>query len=458
MSLACALLLVLAGPSPPQEETPGWVAIAPAAWLPELAPLVAARGLALRAEAVALEDVLAASAGADAPERIKHWLWQRWRGEGLRFALLVGDADTFPVRFMVLDRVTAAAFDSAFYASDHYYADVADDDGGFDDWNACADGFHAAYFGEVNGEKHKEPPMNLDRVSYAPELAVGRWPVSDRAALRAVVAKTVAWEERMAEPTARALLIHAPDWIDARARFGGLGDLLHGAGWSLDRMFYGDAATEPDPSRVRDALLGGAELALHVGHGSDDSWHLCLGEAERVALAAAPPAIFLSIGCSTAHLCTEAPYQPYLDVAGTLHRGTNDGEVFVEPPPPPAPLQPGRHDHDGLGERLLRMPEGGAVAYLGCATGAQPCALTLLDGFTAAVAAGAAAGDGVPRVGEAWRLALVHYHAAEGLDELLPTESWYPASIYFQGMKFLLLGDPAAPLPRPHAGAAPLGG
>ena len=39
--------------------------------------------------------------------------------------LLVGDATVLPVRYMVLDRVTPAAFDTAFYPSDLYYADVA---------------------------------------------------------------------------------------------------------------------------------------------------------------------------------------------------------------------------------------------------------------------------------------------------------------------------------------------
>jgi len=33
--------------------------------------------------------------------------------------------------------------------------------------------------------------------------------------------------------------------------------------------------------------------------------------------------------------------------------------------------------------------------------------------------------------------------------ELAPTSSWYPPSIFFQGMKFMLFGDPTLPLPAP---------
>src|SRR6185295_10019590 len=149
-----------------------------------------------------------------------------------------------------------------------------------------------------------------------------------------------------------------------------------------ERQLYGAQEGVPSPASVLKSLQTGVDLALHVGHGSDEGWHACLGPAERDALATARPAVFFSVGCSTGHFCAEAPYQAYLDDAGLAHRGTNNGEVFTAPPPPPAALQPGRFNSTGLGERLLRMPHGGAVAYVGCNTGAQPCALTLLEGFT----------------------------------------------------------------------------
>ncbi|MGA2256567.1 MAG: hypothetical protein ABSG53_18115 [Thermoguttaceae bacterium] len=38
--------------------------------------------------------------------------------------LLVGDATLLPVRYMMLDRLTPAAFDTAFYPSDLYYSDA----------------------------------------------------------------------------------------------------------------------------------------------------------------------------------------------------------------------------------------------------------------------------------------------------------------------------------------------
>lgn len=438
--LACGLAPARADEDP----RPALVVIAPAEWEATLAPYLALRRRTLDVSFAALEDVLGAVDGADAPERVKRYLWRGWREHGVRYALLVGDSDTFPVRWMVLDRVTAPAFHTAFYASDHYYADVARDDGEFDDWNAAREGHHARYVGEVTGEHGKAGPINLDQVSYVPEVAVGRWPVSTRDELAAVVQKTIAWEPRGArdpDRPPRALFVHADGWVDARGPFGAWADGLASGGWAVERQVFG-GDTSPTPASVLAALRRGVDLAAHAGHGSGETWHGCLGPSERAALTDAAPAVMLSVGCSTASFCVQPPYDPYLDVEGRLHRGTSAGEVFTAPPPPPAPLQPGRLDVTGLGERLVLMPGGGAVAYVGCNTGSQPCALTLLEGFSAAVARRAPR-----RLGDAWNAALAHYWRAQRLAELVPDDGWYPPSVFFQGMKFMLFGDPSLPLP-----------
>jgi hypothetical protein len=150
----------------------------------------------------------------------------------------------------------------------------------------------------------------------------------------------------------------------------------------------------------------------------------------------------LSAGCSTACFAALAPYDGYVDEAGVTHTGTNAGEVFTAPPPPPVPYQRGPHNPTGLGEQLLRAGPTGAAAYIGCNTGSQPCALTLLEGFVEALAAADS-----PRLGDCWAAAVSRYHDNHGLATLMPTESWYPASIFFQGMKFMLFGDPTLPMP-----------
>ena len=172
--------------------------VAPRNFQKELEPFVTHKKKDLAVESAVLEDVLAQNQGVDDPEKLKHFIYQAWHERQVHYVLLVGDSEVMPVRYMVLDRVEPPAFDYAFYPCDLYYADVAKDDGSFDDWNANKEGFHAQYFGEVHGEKNKNDPINFDNIHYRPKLAVGRWPVNTPEAVRTVVAKSIAFENRIA--------------------------------------------------------------------------------------------------------------------------------------------------------------------------------------------------------------------------------------------------------------------
>jgi hypothetical protein len=52
-----------------------------------------------------------------------------------------------------------------------------------------------------------------------------------------------------------------------------------------------------------------------------------------------------------------------------------------------------------------------------------------------------------PRLGDCWNSAIRHYVRTYSLPELRPTKSWTPPSIFFQGMKFMVFGDPSLRLP-----------
>jgi len=187
------------------------------------------------------KSVLKTTKGVDDPERLKRFLYNAWRTENLKYVLLAGDVDVLPVRYMALDRVTPAAFDYAFYPSDLYYSDLAKQDGSFDDWNGKKDGFHAHYFGEVRGEKNKKDPINFDEIDYRPDVAVGRWPVSTPEEVRALAAKSMAYEKSILDGThpgmRQAALFHVGGWVDARPRLDGIAKGLP-RGWTAERFFY----------------------------------------------------------------------------------------------------------------------------------------------------------------------------------------------------------------------------
>jgi hypothetical protein len=439
--------------------------IAPHTFHAAIEEYVAHKRSQLPVKVASLEDVVRQTGGADDPEKAKryiHDVWKEcggeWRGGAAAapartrlYVLLVGDADVFPVRYMVLDRITPEAQDYAFYPSDLYYADLVKKDGSFDDWNARKDGFHAGYYGEVRGEKNKDGPINADTIDYLPEAAVGRWPVSTPEEARIVAAKTIAYEKGILAGAKanerRAAFLSVGGWVDSRGLMDQLAAHLP-PGWSAEKRYYrggrsASATLPPTADQVITLLNEGIGLLCHAGHGQDDQWEgsFSLAHLAKVVNADRLP-IVLSAGCSTARFATLPPYESYRDVNGKEQQGTYEKRVFTEPPPPPAPYQTGRYNPTGLGEQLLRRGPNGAVAYIGCNTGSQPCGLTLLEGFVLGLKA-----FEDPRLGDCWNHAIAHYYRKERLPELTPAADWYPPSIFFQGMKFMVFGDPSLLMP-----------
>ncbi len=423
----------------------GLIVISPQAFAANLEEFVAWKKSLLPTEWVALEDVLQKTPGTDDPEKLKRFLHEQWREHETGYALLVGDVDLMPVRYMVLDRKTEPAFDYAFYPSDLYYADLTKADGSFDDWNAQKEGFHAGYIGEVRGEATKGDPINFDDVDYLPDLAVGRWPVSTSDEVKCIATKSIAYERKVlaeSDPKLRRAAFVATDgWVDARGLLARLASKLEGP-WQIEKQFYG-TETPPSSEQIRNLLNEGAGLVVHTGHGQPDRWEQCFSTAdlEKLTNATSVP-VFISAGCSTAHFAPLPPYEPYVDRDGHPHIGTDRGEKFTEPPLPPSPLQNGAVNPTCLGEQLLKRSGTGGVAYIGCNTGSQPPGLTLVEGFIRELAVSKA-----PRLGDCWNSAIRFYVDEQKLRELKPTESWVPPSIFFQGMKFMVFGDPSLRLP-----------
>ncbi len=429
------------------------VIIAPHRFHSALADFVKHKQKQMPVRLCALEDVLRDWKGADDPERVKRFLYSEWRHRRLGYALLVGDADVFPVRYMTLDRITPEAFDYAFYPSDLYYSDLAKQDGSFDDWNAQKEGYHAGYIGEVQGEKHKTPPINFDDIDYRPDIAVGRWPVSTPAEVKLVASKSIAYENGVSKASApgirKAAFFAVGGWVDSRQAMDEMASNLP-AGWTAQRRFYTDEpnaqkALLPTSEELARILNEGVSLVVHAGHGSDNTWEGCFSTKMLPGIKNADRLpVMLSVGCSTARFATLPPYEAYVDVSGIAHKGSNNGEVFTSPPPPPATHQSGECNPTGLGEQLVRGGANGAVAYIGCDTGSQPCGVALATGFVDALAKAKH-----PRLGDCWAEAVSYYYDNQKLATIQPDSGWYPPSIFFQAMKFMLYGDPSLLMPAP---------
>jgi hypothetical protein len=456
--LACCFALLAGGArqataedAPVVEHSKSLWIVAPEKFHPALADYVAHKQKQLPTTLVSLEATLKSNEGVDDPEKLKRAFYAAWKNDKVNYFLLVGDADVFPVRYMVLDRITKPAFDYAFYPSDLYYSDLAKQDGSFDDWNGNKEGFHANYFGEVRGEANKSDPINFDGIDYRPDVAVGRWPVSIAKEVAIVASKTMTYENGVLEGQKPGLktaaLFSVGGWVDSRDVMDGAASSL--TDWQIEKRYYRGGRRKqaetppPNADELVSLMNAGLGFAIHAGHGQDNQWEQCfpLRSLDGIHNADRLPVV-ISAGCSTARFATLPPYEPYIDVNGQDHAGSDHGEVFTEPPPSPAVYQSGNHNPTGLGEQLLRRGADGAVAYIGCNTGSQPCGLSLVTGFARSYGESPS-----PRLGDCWVGAVRFYYDDQHLADLKPNDDWYPPSIFFQAMKFMVYGDPSLVLP-----------
>jgi len=105
-----------------RESARGLLVVTPRRFQPQVIPYIRHKKKSLPTELVSIEQVRHESAGSDAPEKLKRFLYQQWRYSRLGYVLLVGDADVMPVCYMVLDRITKPACD---HGSDSSNARVA---------------------------------------------------------------------------------------------------------------------------------------------------------------------------------------------------------------------------------------------------------------------------------------------------------------------------------------------
>jgi hypothetical protein len=386
-----------------------------------------------------LEDADMLCEGSDAPERIKRCLAQYQQKSGIRYAMLVGDGDQFPIRWTMADIVGPTVGNTAFYPADLYYADLYKADGSFDNWDSNGNG----YYGEIGGEI-RSGLLNIDNVDLNPDIAVGRVPVStvEEAGIyteKVIMYETLAFQSNWAH---KLLAISSDGFQDDDCRRQEEMLALVPGSWEITRMYNTGNPCQVTPERTADNIVGelneGVGLVSFVGHGSMDLWAdaVSVKDFTRVENATRLPVIF-SGGCGTATFTAYPPGGPYEDSNGLHHAGGEAGEVFPSTPPPPAPLQ--KADNlDGIMEFTLVQSENGVIVYVGAVTGAQFPAMFDVNKlfFEGIVQAG-------PRAGDAWNYAVRKYYQVHAFETEYDHVDWYVLAEFHQMWKFMLFGDPS---------------
>lgn len=414
--------------------------ISPATWQNDLESFVRYKNdTAIRTTLLTIEDIDQNSNGRDLPEKIKRAIESHHRSLGVRYVMLVGDVDRFPVRYV---RAIHTEWDTKWYPSDLYYADLYDNMGQFNDWDFDRDGI----YGEIDFQGGGLGGTNLDHINMVPDVAVGRVPVSNQAELLTYIQKVMDYEFAARESN---YFNYDSDWFK-KALFvvdGGsspFGDetlsdqyaepLSH-AGISIQRRYQDDlpwstASPQQRASEITSLLNSGAGFFCYFGHGNVRSfagWYsandvAALNNRNRL------PVVY-AISCLTARFHFDYPFDQasYEDVNGGDWTGGGGSK------PEPASVQPSRHDRDSMAEEFLVKRDTGAVAYIGTTSkiehGGKNLAKYFFESYRNM--------PKPPTLGSMWQDALSRFAKSDALQGM----GGYYAFIHLH--KVMLFGDPS---------------
>jgi hypothetical protein len=414
--------------------------IGPAAWKSTLDRFARYKcDTAMPARVTTIEEVASTVSGVDDPDRIKRSIERDHRLNGTRYVLLVGDADTFPVRYI---RATNTEWGTMWYPSDLYYSDLYDSTGAFDDWDADGDGI----FAEMNfKEVSSGAKFNIDQINLVPDVVVGRVPASTEAEAARYFDKVVAYEFAARESVAHgypsqwfrtALIVGGNDGFGNKAISNQHAAPLAAAGLALVRRYRDeppwngtdDAGRSAELTRLLDR---GAGFLHFYAHGNTNTFAGWLSSNDVAALDnAGRLPVVVAISCLTAkfHIDKNA----YMTAMGTTWTGTAPVD---DARPTPAPIQP-KHDRDSMAEEFLVRRDSGAVAYIGAAHkfehGGKPLGAYLFEAYRDQ--------SKPPTLGAMWGTALTRFVNNELGGG---TIGMGPYFAFIHAHKVMLFGDPS---------------
>jgi len=415
--------------------------------------------------------------GWDEPERIKTGIEIAHKTYGVKYVMLVGDSDMFPVRYTATDRVSNDSRGEnwqgygAYFASDLYYADLYKQDGSFDNWDL--NGNHL--YGELHGEYFSNDHINIDEIDMIPDVAVGRVPALTVQEVENYVTKVINYEKCTYGETRSGT---TREWFKS-----GLFIIPYSPNDDLDEIFLGAKENVVDDSltsergfqtiRLYDPRVSGAASITNGtptedmikwwmnngvgfinfgGHGNRDVWDdvFYTWTLSDYTLHNSKLPIVLSVGCGTAQFAVQPPYEAYVDAYGGTHIGINNGELWPTPPTLPQPASLQTDIHDSFPEHMLvRYPNKGAIGYVGCVTGAQAWSKYLDEFFFQGYDQGV-------KLGDMWTNMVTEYcdtgksvsgislgPIGRGETSERSGGDWFKVAGYHQPMKFILFGDPS---------------
>jgi len=236
--------------------------VAPSEFADALQPLVEHKdSWGISTYLATLNEVYSSSSGRDKPEKIKYFIKDAVEKWGVKYVMLVGDADKMPVRFSyTYDK------EESNFISDLYYADIYDADGKFSSWDTNGDDLFGEY--DYHGK--------TDEMDMYPDVHIGRLACSSTSEVSSVVDKIMYYESSTygSEWFHRALLCGGDSYDDNSGVLEGEYTKEHAVNYLGDfevTKLYASKGNLDDKN-IKQAINDGMGFADFSGHGNRYSW------------------------------------------------------------------------------------------------------------------------------------------------------------------------------------------
>ena len=381
--------------------------LAPSEFKSKLQPLVDHKNSSgVKTKLVTLEEIPAN--GRDAAENVKYFIKSSIEEWGVRYVLLVGEADKFPVRYTNIYVVDNNEIrDDELFASDLYFADIYDADGNFSSW----DSNNNDRFGEYNY-------MNeglTDSIDLYPDVYVGRLACVDETEVEIVVNKTIYYENITAygQPWFTDIVLCGGDSFPEENE-DSINEGEHSNQIVLDLLegFNGTKLWASNnkirsASNINKAIEGGAGFVYFAGHGSPTSW--------------------------VTHPHNQEKWLPTGGYTTRTVDGLSNGEKLPIVIIDACSCSKFTEREDCLGWQFVRHQDGGAVATIAAAgLGWAYVGKSNVEGLIGqmAIKTFKSYADGALTFGEMWNGALVEYLSIHGKSmsatDYKTVEEWIP--------------------------------
>ncbi len=298
----------------------------------------------INAGVATVEAIVSRYPATDAAASVREYLKQA-RNSGLQWVVLGGDETIAPVRTAFPDYTAYAGDPYRLEQCDLYFAEL---DG---NWDANGNGIYGEFFG--------------DQANIYPELYVGRLPFASAGEATVMINKIINYESGPADASylTHSLSVSTDQFRDWDNGIGQHGDVVTAMppSWTNDltTMIEAPSGADPAPSYPTEqsfpqALAQGVGWVNYFVHGRADAFVV------RSAGIMDWPRTYVftggSAGDGNSHLNTlSLPSQPGIHLSAACDQGGID----LDSPPCSQPV--GR----SVAERMLLIPGGGAVAYVG---------------------------------------------------------------------------------------------